>query len=166
MRGRDLLVGQHHDAQLQFRNQRGARNVAREAAGVAHQLLAAIVAQVPAQAVGVEVRLHGGEGGGRILGRLADRQDGLRRPHLPGLRGAEQARLALGVHAPPFSCTIIHFARSSTQEMIEPAGALLSTSSCGSASSLPESALCGVATSLPCQQRFDVGERVASCRAA
>ena len=30
-----------------------------------------------------------------------------------------------------------------------PAGALESMSSCGSASSLPESALCGVATSLP-----------------
>ena len=50
---------------------------------------------------------------------------------------------------PPFNCRFIHFARSATQVMMAPAGALLSMSSCGSASSLPESALCGVATSLP-----------------
>src|ERR1035441_3719147 len=55
-----------------------------------------------------------------------------------------------GPNVPPLSCTAIHFARSATQVMMAPAGALLSMSSWGSACSLPESVLCGVATSLPC----------------
>ena len=61
---------------------------------------------------------------------------------------------------PPFNCRFIHFARSATQVMMAPAGALLSMSSWGSASSLPESVLCGVATSLPVPERGDIGERV------
>ena len=51
--------------------------------------------------------------------------------------------------APPFNWRFIHFAKSATQVMMAPAGALLSMSSWGSASSLPESVLCGVATSSP-----------------
>ena len=49
--------------------------------------------------------------------------------------------------SPRLSCTVTHFARSATQELMAPAGALLSTSSCGSGSSLPPALECGRATS-------------------
>ena len=44
MSGGDFLIGQNDDAEFQFRDQRSARNVARERTRVAHQFLAAIVA--------------------------------------------------------------------------------------------------------------------------
>src|SRR3954462_2624221 len=79
----------------------GAGAGAGERAGVGGELVAAIVAEAPPEPVGAELRLDGGEGGGRSLWEIPDRRDGLGRPHLLRLCGAEDFPAAIQLEEHP-----------------------------------------------------------------
>ena len=120
-RATGLLVGQHHDAQIVAGHQGRARDHARPATGMPHQLLSAIGRGDPAQAVAEEIRYRRRQFRHRRLGDVHRR---MQRPHVLVPLGREQAlRLAAGIDIGAPCQLRLHPARHVMGAGVDPAGA-------------------------------------------